>query len=47
MAFAMLGSGWLYEKFDGIAFFSMAGMAFLGILVLPIVKLLSAGRTRL
>ena len=47
MAFAMLGSGWLYENFGGVAFFSMAGMAFLGILVLPIVKLLSAGRTRL
>ena len=46
MAFAMLGSGWLYENFAGVAFFSMAGMAFLGILVLPIVKLLSAGRTR-
>ena len=47
MAFAMLGSGWLYENFGGVAFFSMAGMAFLGILVLPIVKLLSAGRTPL
>ena len=47
MAFAMLGSGWLYENFGGFSFIAMTGLAFMGILLLPLVRLFSIKKTEL
>ena len=38
MAMAMLAAGWLYNRYDGAAFFAMAGLTLAGGLLLMALR---------